>query len=561
MVRLAQLLVRGLLALGCLFFLSIESRAQGCCPEPGTCNPCNGGISKFTFRFHGLLPTLVRATDNADLLFFNIVSPGSTFSINGPANGNFGANLLNLYLAGSISPNAQIRTNCTLNYDPATFYGVFTIVSVESKAGGPMCCTSNTGSVTPPEIFGCPGNLLVTTGSACSGVATWTEPTAPDCDVISLTSTHASGSAFPVGVTTVTYTATNSNGLSSSCSFTVTVTDGTSPHVISPTPAVVVNAGSDCKAAATWTAPVFSDNCAVTSVTSSHSPGAVFSLGTTTVSYTARDAAGNTQTSKFTVTVKDATPPAVTNCPADITVEASAACTATASWSPPAFSDACSSLTVTSTHVPGSSFPAGNSTVVYTGTDAAGNVTLCSFNVFVTENTPPGFTSCPRDTIISSTAIGGVRYAWTPPVATDACSPVQLSATHTPGEEFPLGVTSVVYTATDLSGNTTQCTFTVTVRREETALNVSQLLTPDGDTMNDSWVIGNIELYRDNKVTVVDRWGSVIYSNQGYDNERRAWKGQNAQGTLVPSGTYFYVISVRSGTETMETRGFIEVIR
>ena len=86
-------------------------------------------------------------------------------------------------------------------------------------------------------------------------------------------------------------------------------------------------------------------------------------------------------------------------------------------------------------------------------------------------------------------------------------------------------------------------------------------MTPDGNALNDAWIIGNIELYKDNKVTIVDRWGSVVYSETGYDNEVKAWHGRNTQGTVVPSGTYFYTISVRSGNETTESRGFIEVVR
>src|SRR5207248_1638003 len=52
-----------------------------------------------------------------------------------------------------------------------------------------------------------------------------------NCSVTNLVSVPASGSAFPVGVTTVTNTATDSSGNSSTCSFTVTVTPGNRPPV------------------------------------------------------------------------------------------------------------------------------------------------------------------------------------------------------------------------------------------------------------------------------------------------------------------------------------------
>lgn len=554
-------LFKGSFLLGCLLIISAELRAQGCCPEPGQCNPCNGGISTLTLRYHGVITTLVTINDNSVTPVFNgVVSPGSTFTVTGKSNGSFVGDFIHITLAG-LFHNATIRVTCGLEFDPSTYFGLFTIVSAHSKNGGVMCCTSNNGAVDPPQIFGCPGNVSASTSSGCNAVATWTAPAAPDCDVISFTTSHAPGSVFPVGATTVTYTATNINGLSATCSFTVTVTDTTAPTVSAPTPGVVVNTGSDCKATATWTPPQFADNCSVSFVTSTHAPGTVFSLGTHTVTYTATDGAGNTGTSSFTVTVKDATAPAVANCPSDITIQAANGCSATASWTPPVFTDYCSAVTVTGSHTPGATFTTGSTTVTYSGKDAAGNTTVCSFKVVVKDGNAPQFTSCPPDTTLFTTAVGGRTYSWAPPIAGDDCSTPELTASHQPGDVFPIGATTVVYTATDVSGNSSTCSFVVSVKSEQTLLDVAQLVTPDGNSENDTWIIGNIELYKENKVTIVDRWGSVIYSESGYDNEQRAWRGRNQQGTIVPSGTYFYSISVRSGTKTNETRGFIEVVR
>ncbi|MGC3943564.1 MAG: HYR domain-containing protein [Chryseolinea sp.] len=268
--------------------------------------------------------------------------------------GAFSGNFAYFTLNGLVL-NATIKVNCSLAFDPNTLFGLFTIVSAESKNGGILCCTSNTGSATPPEIFGCPTNVVATTTTSCNAKATWTEPTAPDCDVTSLTSSHAPGSTFPIGVTRVTYTAKNSNNLTSTCTFNVTVIDGTPPAVTSATPNVIVSTGSDCKAIATWTAPTFADNCTVASVTSSHTSGSVFPMGTTIVIYTAKDGAGNTTTSQFTVSVTDTTPPVAGNCPTDITVQAVTGCSAAATWTPPTFTDACNTVTITSSHNPGQS--------------------------------------------------------------------------------------------------------------------------------------------------------------------------------------------------------------
>ena len=341
-------LAKGLFFLGCLLLLSFQLRAQVCCPLPGNCSPCSGGISVLTIRYHGFLPAQVRVNDSSSPSLFNEwVVPGETFTINARAGGNFSGNFIYLFLGGSPVPNATIKANCELELDPSIRFGLFTVTSASSKNGGVMCCTSNIGA-TAPDIDGCPANLTITTVSGCNATATWIPPTAPDCDVVSLTSTHAPGSTFPVGTTQVTYTAKNVADLTSTCTFSVIVKDVTPPTVSATTPNVIVNAGSNCKAAATWTAPQFADNCSVTSVTSTHAPGAVFSMGVTTVTYTAKDAAGNTITSLFKVTVKDVTAPTVSNCPADITVQPTTGCRASATWTPPTFTDGCSAVTVTS---------------------------------------------------------------------------------------------------------------------------------------------------------------------------------------------------------------------
>lgn len=513
-----------------------------------------------SLRYHGFLPSYFVIQDNSRVLFSDVVERGETISVIGQNNGTFFGD--NLYvLIGGIILHTTIDVSCSIDFDPFRAYGMFTMVSGVSRGGGNLCCTNNSGGSIPPEIFDCPQNIAVSTLSGCNAVATWTPPTAPGCDVASLTSTHLPGAVFPLGTTKVTYTARGVNNLTTTCSFNVVVTDNTAPTVTKSTADINLIAGADCKSIASWTAPQFSDNCSVVSVTSTHNSGSVFLMGNTTVTYTAKDAAGNTTTSQFKVSVKDGTPPAVNNCPANIVVQAPTGCSAVAGWTPPAFSDLCSIVTVTSSHVPGATFMAGSTTVTYTGKDAAGNATVCSFSVLVKDSSAPTFTHCPSDTTLSTTNIGGASYSWQVPAAADACGTPVVSSSHQPGDEFPIGATTVLYTATDASGNTTQCSFVVTVQQEHTKLDVVQLVTPDGNAANDTWIIGNIELYKDNKVTIVDRWGSVIYSESGYDNDQRVWRGRNTQGTVVPSGTYFYTISVRSGAETTESRGFIEVVR
>jgi len=146
-----------------------------------------------------------------------------------------------------------------------------------------------------------------------------------------------SGSVFPIGVTTNTFQATDAAGNSSTCSFTVTVNDVQQPNITCPANQVRNTDLNQCYATFTPPQPVFSDNCGVTrliwvmtgATTGSnlgaginYVPSTQFLLtgttgvGVTTVTYTAYDAAGNTRTCSFTVTVNDAQIPTINTQPA-----------------------------------------------------------------------------------------------------------------------------------------------------------------------------------------------------------------------------------------------------
>ena len=166
----------------------------------------------------------------------------------------------------------------------------------------------------------------------------------------------ASGSVFPVGVTTNTFRATDVAGNTSTCSFTVTVVDNQAPSLTCPTNITQNTDVGACVATVVTPNPTFSDNCAVTSLTWAITPptGPVinspatginfvgtraFGLngttgqGVSTIVYTAKDAGGNTTTCTFTVTVNDAWIPVISGQPSNqfVCVGSNGAFTVTAS--------------------------------------------------------------------------------------------------------------------------------------------------------------------------------------------------------------------------------------
>ncbi len=86
---------------------------------------------------------------------------------------------------------------------------------------------------------------------------------------------------------------------------------------------------------------------------------------------------------------------------------------------------------------------------------------------------------------------------------------------------------------------------------------VDKLFSPNGDGINDVLQIRDAEKFPNNKVSIFNRQGNLIFEIEGYDNRGRGWNGIPNKGLLtsgdkiVPNGTYFYVIEPNDGSETI----------
>ena len=324
-----------------------------------------------------------------------------------------------------------------------------------------------------PNMFGVPDDIFTANDPGeCGAVVSWISPTSTDnCGIASFSSDVASGSFFPSGSTTVTYTATDIYGISTYASFTVTVTDTDEP-VISGMPAdiTVSNDAGDCGAIVSWTEPTSTNNCGGTiNLGSDASPGDFFPVGTTTVTYSAYDAYGNASTASFNITVTDDEDPAISGTPADISLTADAGnCSAVVTWSEVTASDNCAVDSFSGSAASGDAFPVGSTTVTFTATDIHGNSTTTSFVITVTDDEDPSISGTPAD--ITQTADAGNCSAvvtWTAPTAADNCAVDAFTSDAAPGDTFPVGTTTVTYTATDIHGNTATASFNVTVTDDE----------------------------------------------------------------------------------------------
>jgi gliding motility-associated-like protein len=85
-------------------------------------------------------------------------------------------------------------------------------------------------------------------------------------------------------------------------------------------------------------------------------------------------------------------------------------------------------------------------------------------------------------------------------------------------------------------------------------LQIPNAFSPDGDAINDNFVIPNIDLYDQVDITVLNGWGGVVYSNKSYKNN---WNGKNMSGDNLADDTYYYVLELQN----KKSNGFIVLKR
>jgi hypothetical protein len=308
--------------------------------------------------------------------------------------------------------------------------------------------------------------------------------TATATDAVGVTSfmcVPASGSTFPLGMTTVTCTASDAAGNTSHATFHVTVQD-TTPPTISGATNITVTTPNPAGTAVTFN-PVATDLVdGPVPVVCAPPSGSTFTIGTTPVNCTATDSHGNTATASFTVTVNlgtgDTTPPVISGLPANKTLEATGPygvhftfnitvkdpddagtfqCTGgpIMSYAFPVVNGNVYSYTVTA--------PLGIDTITCNATDSHGNnATPGSFVLTVHDTTPPVITV--HNVTALATSLTGANVSYPAPTATDLVSgTVPVTCTPPSGSFFPNGIDTVNCTATDGAGNVAHKSFVVVV--------------------------------------------------------------------------------------------------
>jgi hypothetical protein len=294
----------------------------------------------------------------------------------------------------------------------------------------------------PPVITNCPADISVIASDANGATVNYTAPSATDnCSAtIAMTAGKASGSVFPIGVTTVTYRATDAAGNSVDCSFTVTVT-GRAPVISCPGNISVNTASGLCAAPVDFRASE-TTGIPASVITYSIAPGSLFATGTTMVTATATNSIG-TSSCTFYVEVKDneAPIPVAANLPV-ITAECSATVT------PPRAIDNCAGTIAGTTTDPTTYSTQGTYVIRWTFDDGKGNVSTQDQTVVIDDVTAPvpNVATLPTITAECSATMSA-------PSATDNCAGNVIGKTKDATSFTTQGTYTIHWTFDDGNGN------------------------------------------------------------------------------------------------------------
>jgi len=289
-------------------------------------------------------------------------------------------------------------TDASDTYPVGTTTVTFTITDAASNTA--TCSFDVTVNDNEAPSISCPADVTANNDAGmCTAALTAAAPTTSDnCPSTTLTndfngSTDASDT-YPVGTTTVTFTITDAASNTATCSFDVTVNDNEAPSISCPADVTANNDAGMCTAAITAAAPTTSDNCPSPTFTNDFNgttdASDTYPVGTTTVTFTITDAASNTATCSFDVTVNDNEVPSI-SCPADITASVNSAdCDSAIIGSTLAIAtDNCPIAGFSNSYNGGvdaaGTYPIGTTTVVWTVSDAAGQSATCSIDIVVTD--------------------------------------------------------------------------------------------------------------------------------------------------------------------------------
>ena len=377
--------------------------------------------------------------------------------------------------------------NCTsssasMNFSQAPIGGTMissnttvTITTTDPSGNSRTCSFMQTVIDDIDPVLSCPGDQTLTLNTSCFATIpdyTTAVSSVENCfysNPVTYTQSPIAGTTLN-GPAVVTIIGTDESGNQGSCAFNINVIDATNPTITCPSDnTVALDAGCSYLLGDVSSLAVYADNCTPQgSLIYSQLPaaGTILTSGIHAIQLTIEDIAGNSNTCTYNLTVEDQTDPQV-NCSSNISLPIDINCQAvlTDYTTMGSIVDNCSSLSqLTVTQNP----PAGtlinsNTQIIINAVDQAGNSASCSFFALIIDNISPTI-NCPSN--VNATTTSGCDYL-IPDLSSqvtynDNCL-VGISVYQNPAIGTPVsGITSVLVTVFDQSGNSASCSSLIT---------------------------------------------------------------------------------------------------
>lgn len=287
------------------------------------------------------------------------------------------------------------------------------------------------------------------------------------------------------------------------CIFKVNITGNIKPSIAATDCGIgdIIKNAQGCGTPVTYDKPIVTYSPCGDKDTESYNfeSGTSFAIGTHTIIFTAKDKAGSTATCSFKVTIKDVTKPTInfdTPIKKDTIVESATSCSMKVNWAAPTLSDLpCDTTKITLIPDPiwksGDTFPVGITPVVYKAIDAFGNDTSKILYIQLLDNLAPTFTKCPQnvevgvdgtviadpskilETVLTTNpSCDSIKLAYkiTAFEAVDNCDPsvnkyaFPINFSPIVFNSYPIGEKQMNVVAFDKSGNSSNCSFKITVK-------------------------------------------------------------------------------------------------
>ncbi|MBI3136523.1 MAG: gliding motility-associated C-terminal domain-containing protein [Bacteroidetes bacterium] len=197
--------------------------------------------------------------------------------------------------------------------------------------------------------------------------------------------------------------------------------------------------------------------------------------------------------------------------------------------------------------------PSASTTVQVTGT--SGVCTVLETIVLTLDD--PALVSAGNDALVCVgfitylQASGGISYTWNGPGVVNVTDS---------SYGFMVDTTAYYYlTAVTANGCTYQDSVLITGNMGPACtIEPFTSFSPNGDAVNETWKIQGIESFPENNVTILDRWGDVVFDQPNYDNQTVLWTGTLESGSEAPAGTYYFIVEITDGPSTT---GWIQLLK